>query len=525
MLPKQPRCLGPTAKRSLLFVSLVLVSVLGASIASATADDATTCMRAAPDVAIAACSRIISAAGTSSTHELALVYSFRGLHFQQKKDFDKALADYDRAILLEPNNSVPHGGRGIVYLEKGDYDHAISELSEAIRLAPQNATSSKASDYSFRGDAYTRKHEYGPALHDYNSAITLDPASDAAFGGRGLLYFELGDYDHAIEDLGTAIRLDPNDPGSYLLRGRCYSKKGEYDRAIVDINLAIKLKHPRMAFAFLVRGDAYEGSGDLEKALIDYRTAVDRGLSSDSQGLMREATVGIQRIEKRLAARNATPIAPSAKLQSTGSGFVINVGNILTNYHVIEGCLKIQVRWSSGVKEASIIESDEANDLAVLRAEIDRLKPLPFRDGRAIRLADPIVLIGFPLTGLLATSPKVSTGSVSALAGLGDDTRFLQISAPIQPGNSGGPVLDFSGNAVGVVVSTLNAAAMLKNTGAVPQNVNFAIKSNIVREFLDAKGITYDTVVSAAKFDAADVAERGVRSTVLIECYKEKAAQ
>ena len=128
--------------------------------------------------------------------------------------------------------------------------------------------------------------------------------------------------------------------------------------------------------------------------------------------------------------------------------------------------------------------------------------------------------VGFPLSDVLASSSKVTVGTVSALAGLGDDTRFLQFSAPIQPGNSGGPLLDLAGNLVGIVAITMDAAAALEKSGLVPQNVNFAIKSNIAREFLDAKGIPYEAVTSAARLEPADVAEKGVRATVLVECYK-----
>jgi len=172
------------------------------------------------------------------------------------------------------------------------------------------------------------------------------------------------------------------------------------------------------------------------------------------------------------------------------------------------------------VIEASIVTFDEANDLALLRTDPSALEPLTLRDGRGIRQAESVVAVGFPLSGVLATSSKVTVGTVSALAGLGDDTRFLQFSAPIQPGNSGGPLLDLAGNLVGIVAITMDAATALEKSGLVPQNVNFAIKSNIAREFLDAKGIPYEAVASAARLEPADVAEKGVRATVLVECYK-----
>jgi S1-C subfamily serine protease len=309
--------------------------------------------------------------------------------------------------------------------------------------------------------------------------------------------------------------LDPNSSRPYFFRGRSYSKKGEYERAISDLTLAINLKIPHLALAHLALGDAYENRGDLQKAVSEYQTATNLDPQS---GLAKEAAVGVQRIGKKFAAQSVTP---SPKIQSTGSGFAVNKnGYVLTNYHVIEGCLKVQLRWSNRVNETSIVGFDELNDLAILRSDRAGPEPLTFRDGRGIRQAESVIAIGFPLTGILATSSKVSIGSVSALAGLGDDTRFLQISAPIQPGNSGGPLLDLSGNVVGVVMSTINALTMVKAIGSIPQNVNFAIKSNIAREFLDAKSIAYETATSVTKSEPADVAEKGVRSTVLVECYK-----
>jgi len=220
----------------------------------------------------------------------------------------------------------------------------------------------------------------------------------------------------------------------------------------------------------------------------------------------------------------APPIArqqQSPKLTSTGSGvFVNSEGDMVTNYHVIDGCADVKIGSNTGQRHAVIVASDEANDLAILHTDIVGIEPLPFRDGRGIRAGDEIVLVGFPYSGLLTSSPNVSVGAVSALAGMRDDTRFLQISAPVQPGNSGGPLLDLSGSVVGVVVATINASAVLKITGSVPQNVNFAIKSSLAREFLDAKRISFKTSSAGAKIDTADVGEKGSRSTVLVECYK-----
>ena len=136
---------------------------------------------------------------------------------------------------------------------------------------------------------------------------------------------------------------------------------------------------------------------------------------------------------------------------SSGSGVMIgDHGEVLTNAHVVKECAQIIVRSSAGDSAtAQLIASDEKNDLAVVRT-----RPLSsvatFRDGKPVRAGDTIVVLGYPLAGVLATTANLTVGNVSALAGLGDDSRYLQISAPVQPGNSGGPLLDGSGHLVGI---------------------------------------------------------------------------
>jgi hypothetical protein len=127
-------------------------------------------------------------------------------------------------------------------------------------------------------------------------------------------------------------------------------------------------------------------------------------------------------------------------------------------------------------------------------------------------------VLGYPLSGLLASTANLSVGNVSALAGLGDDSRYLQISAPVQPGNSGGPLLDASGHLIGIVTSKLNAARVARITGDIPQNVNFALKAEVARSFLDSKGIAYRMERSELQLAPADVGDNASPFTVHIEC-------
>ncbi|RJF76435.1 hypothetical protein D3877_29050 [Azospirillum cavernae] len=215
------------------------------------------------------------------------------------------------------------------------------------------------------------------------------------------------------------------------------------------------------------------------------------------------------------------PVRPESRKQSaSGSGFVVTMaGHILTNHHVVEGCRSLSIRRGQSSTPARLVAADRKNDLAVMKADIQDLAVLPFRDGRSIRPGDSVVAVGYPYAGLLSTTAQVTTGTVTSLAGIADDTRYLQISAPVQPGNSGGPLLDAGGTVTGVIVSTLNALTVAMTTGSVPQNVNFAIKPSVARAFLDANGIDYTSSVPEAKMEPADIGERGAKSTVMIECF------
>src|SRR5208282_79302 len=155
---------------------------------------------------------------------------------------------------------------------------------------------------------------------------------------------------------------------------------------------------------------------------------------------------------------------------ASGTGVAIGAkGEILTNAHVVEGCQRISVKFASGHSEvAELVARDEKNDLAVVRLTGTNNRPASvamFREGAPIRPGDAVVALGYPLAGLLATTANLSVGNVSALAGLGDDSRYVQISAPVQPGNSGGPLLDASGHLVGIVTAKLNAEHIARITG------------------------------------------------------------
>ncbi len=203
----------------------------------------------------------------------------------------------------------------------------------------------------------------------------------------------------------------------------------------------------------------------------------------------------------------------TAQVDSTGSGFRVARGAIVTNHHVIDGCSRLRVNGVAAQERGS----DARSDLALLGATL----PGPNAILRAQRAAvgEPLSVAGYPLRGLLSGF-NMTTGNLSSLSGIGGDTRLVQITAPVQPGNSGGPVLDSAGNLMGVVVSKLDAIKAAKITGDIPQNVNFAINANVLRSFLDANSVEYDTANSDKALATTVIAEKAKGFTVLVECWK-----
>ena len=227
------------------------------------------------------------------------------------------------------------------------------------------------------------------------------------------------------------------------------------------------------------------------------------------------ATVGLS------AAPARGPLA-SRGPDATASGFVVSTdGAIVTNRHVVSGCRSVSVRTDSAPSApAHVVALHAQEDLAVIRAAAPFPTVAAFRSGAHIRPGDDVVAVGFPLAGLLAEEPSVTTGAVNALAGIYNNRSLLQMSAPVQQGSSGGPLFDASGHVIGIVVTKLNARIVAEEMGDLPQNVNFAIKAEIARVFLEEQGIAPQAAASITRLSNADVGDIGRRVTVMVECYR-----
>jgi S1-C subfamily serine protease len=209
------------------------------------------------------------------------------------------------------------------------------------------------------------------------------------------------------------------------------------------------------------------------------------------------------------------------QMVSSGTGFVVAPRQIMTNQHVVEGCAAMTARLPGGQEiAATVIAADTQRDLALLRADADVGPVLPFRRAAELRRGESVVTYGFPLAGLLSSGPTLTTGDVSALAGLGDNARQIQISAPVQQGNSGGPLLDLRGHVVGVIVSKLNAQRVAQATGDIPQNVNFAVKHTEAVDFMREHGVQPQLEDAGTLRTAAEIGEVAHASTLFLRCLR-----
>lgn len=191
--------------------------------------------------------------------------------------------------------------------------------------------------------------------------------------------------------------------------------------------------------------------------------------------------------------------------------------HILTNAHVVDGARRIDAASDRFTAPAEVVLSDPRNDIALLRIERALPAAARFRSEIDIHLGEDVIVLGFPLQGLLGSGPQATGGNVSALCGIGNDTSVLQFSAPIASGNSGGPILDQSGLVLGQVHSSLNLDR-IRDGGSNAENINFGVKGAVVRSFLATVGIEPVLDPSGPPRSRADIVRQARSFIYRIRC-------
>ncbi len=307
---------------ALLFLA---ASVTGAAAAEDRAW--TNCSGDDPDLSIAGCTEVLSRGNRETASAQASAYYNRGLSYHQKGDADRALADYTKAIALNPKHANAYYARGNIYREKGDADRAIADYGQSIRLNPSNANV-----YFNRALAYRKKGDNDGAIADYTKSLELDATDAEAYYGRGNAYDDKGDYKSAIASFDKAIELKPDYTFAWFNRARTYGEAGDDDHAIADYSKAIELD-PKDPEAYYGRGNAYKRKHDYDHAIADYDQALALKPDYADAGTNRDQALS-ERAQAVAAARPTPgplagdqPATPAAVTSETRVALVIGNSN------------------------------------------------------------------------------------------------------------------------------------------------------------------------------------------------------
>jgi S1-C subfamily serine protease len=332
------------------------------------------------------------------------------------------------------------------------------------------------------------------------------------------------DWNHLLADgrlfqQSCAVGNDILLSGAYFTIGLAQSRLGHFADALATAKQceAVNSTAALMIDCRMVEAEALDGLGRTAEEKQVLVSILDALPAKGSAKIRKAVTAELAAIDpeeakahgKSSRSRSKRSHEDSPDTKYFGTGFVVTAdGQIVTNFHVVADC---STYWTSDGRKLSLLRGDKTRDLALLKGAAST-GPIAALRGVGPKVGESIVVFGFPLAGILAASGTVTTGIVSADAGLGNTATRFQISAPIQPGNSGGPVLDAEGRVIGVVVSKLGDS-IAKYTGQIPQNVNFAIPQAELLAFLKEAGVTPQFRGEGPKQEVSDIAQ-GARSFV-----------
>jgi len=473
--------------------------------------------------------------------------------FLDLSDFDRAIEAADHYVRSNNLSSDARYMRARAFDGAKIYNHAIEDYANSIELF--NADKKKLGFHVFKylGEAYFKSGLFCEAGSAIRYWISLDISGRSMLSNRRLfeVYEAKG---NCYPDGGTkeVFKLHAKTQ-SFRVGAEINGKKGSFilDPTASYLTLSAQfakkaaLQSNRSAIVMFSKTGRFSGNltsvkevklrnftaGSIPAVIMD---AESQKLDVDIDGIiglsfLSRYQISLKQDSLELSAMNFSspglgstnpPFANNAPPQqapknSSGSAFRIANGQFVTNFHVINGCNSLQVGGQLGGR---VIFSDSSKDLALVGITEDSGEIANLRSTR-IQLNEPVTAAGFPLQGAFS-GIAITNGSISRLSGLRADPGQLQISAPVQPGNSGGPLLDSAGNVIGVVSSKLNALKMAGVNGDIPQNVNFAINIDQVKSFLKAKRVAYKETNLGPDLTNVQIAKLASAFTVLIECRR-----
>ena len=430
----------------------------------------------------------------------------------EPKDPAAALEWWQKAS-TQGHHSSELGVGAIYYLGKGVPKDITKGLEHFTRAADGGNPAAQAilSTFYWTGQDVTR---------DVRKAVALaqKAADQGSHYGQSLLagFYQTG-ADGVIKNAEKAAEL-------YQLAAVAGNEGAQNSLAQAYANGEGITKDPVLAYAWANVAAAAADIPLVRNMFISTRNQYEARLTPEQVSEGQRIAAGWkkgERLVREVGAASSVAGGVPVKRGIATAFIVSKSGHALTNHHVIEGCKDVKLAGQE--KGVKVITSDVANDIALLQVQSGPEEVASFSsDPSKLRQGEDIVVFGYPLSFALSSGGNLTPGTVSALSGLGNNSNQIQITAPIQPGSSGSPVIDRQGNVVGLVSMKLSDAKAAKATGSIPQNVNFAVSGQTVKAFLDQNKISYSTgggFLSREKSNA-DIAEMARKFTAIIECWR-----
>jgi len=387
-------------------------------------------------------------------------------------------------------------------------DAALLALQEALRRRPTHQAA-RSSLVLFFMDRKNLIEAYRLA----KEGVSLQPGEAYSHYLLSSVCIRLGRWDEALDTSRRAAEIKPS---AYLdSLGDLATSLGLFGEALDAYQAALRLA-PDQARLHASLAVLQEKRGDTAAAEKEFARVLQLSPEFFQKPYNRRYAESYERILTQPTGKG--PAAEPAREAASGSGFfVTQSGHLITNAHVVAGAYRILARTANGrFLAAELLALDQSRDLALLKVE-GQHSALPLsrevpRRGAAVAVA------GFPNPDMQGLSIKITRGEINSLTGARDDPRLLQISAQVQPGNSGGPLIDMKGNVSGVVVARLDDAMAFEASGSLPQNVNYAVKASYLVEFLAANAEVNNLLLVPASraLSMEDVADKAEKATVLI---------
>ena len=437
---------------------------------------------------------------------------------EQFKQYSDAIASCKQGLQIRPYHTATHYVLGDIYRELGQYRDAIASYKEGLRIGPGYAEA-----HFHLGFAYRNLKQYRDAIASYKEAIRIKPDHASAHNNLGLVYEQLGYYHDAITSYKEALKINPNDTIVHTNLDHLEKKLANeaQDRRLEKKYRLEEEKKKHQTLKNFKEADR----------LVHERRLIEKKRKK-LETLLRKKE--IQERQKREVLRideEKRKQQPKIKRMYSGTGFLFSDKDyVITNWHIVRGANNIKVKFINGEKiKAEVAVKDIQNDIAFLKLERQPQLPpsdLKIGDSSKMNISDEVFTIGYPAHWLLGENPKYARGEVNALSGMKDDPRVFQISVQIQPGNSGGPLFNSSGEVIGITCASLDPKVTIGIFDALPQNVNYAIKSSYISALLPMLPETFiasRSIVAVPKEyenNRANFIEKTKKNIVLIEANR-----